>query len=85
MEADSVHALIFKVALGTSLMEAYSCNIWVTETLDMQKDPKLMLVKEWAIAQSKEPAIGEIKYIIHNKKLKGWEVYSWDPQITKQY
>ena len=33
IEADSVHAQISEVALGTTLMEAYSCNISVTETL----------------------------------------------------
>ena len=31
------------------------------ETLDIQKDPKAMLVKDWVIAQSKDPAIREIK------------------------
>ena len=35
MEANSVHALISQQAQGTTLMEAYSCTIWVTETLDM--------------------------------------------------
>ena len=29
------HALISQVAQGTTLIEAYSCNIWVTETPDM--------------------------------------------------
>ena len=35
MEADSLCALISQVAQGTTLIEAYSCNIQVTETLDM--------------------------------------------------
>ena len=51
----------------------------------MQKDPRAMLVKDWIIAQSKNPSIREIKYLINNKKLKWQKVYSWDPQITKQY
>ena len=41
-------------------------------TLDMQKDPKAMSVKDWIITQSKDHAIREIKYLIHNKRLK-WE------------
>ena len=44
-----------------------------------------MSVKDWVVAQSKDPAIGEIKYPINIKKLKGCKVYSWDPQVTKQY
>ena len=66
-------------------MEVYSCNIWVSESLDIQKDPKVMSVADWAGAQSKDPAIREIKYLINNKKLKGHKVYSQDPQVTKQY
>ena len=66
-------------------MEAYSFNISVTETLVMQKDWKEMLVKDWVVAQSKDCVIREIKYLINNKKLKGHNVYSWDPQVTKQY
>ena len=42
IEADSVCALISQVTQGTTLIEAHSCNIQVTETLDMQKDPKAM-------------------------------------------
>ena len=48
----------------------------------MQKDPKAMSVKDWVVAQSKDLAIREIKYLINDKKLKGWNVYSWDPQTT---
>ena len=66
-------------------MDAYSCNIPVTETLDMQKDPKVVLVKDWIVTQGKDSAIREIKYLIHNKKLKGGKLYLQDPQITKQY
>ena len=40
IEANSVHALICQVAQGTSLMEAYTCNICITETPDKKKDPK---------------------------------------------
>ena len=85
MEANSVHDLIFQAVQGTTLMETYTCNIRVTETLDMQKDPKVMLVKDRVVAQSKDPAISEIKYLINNKKLKGWKMYSQNQQITKQY
>ena len=35
IEADSVHALISQVAQGATMMEAYFCNIQVTETLDI--------------------------------------------------
>ena len=66
-------------------MEAYSCNIWVTETLDIQNDSNAMSVKDWGVAQSKDAAKRENKYLINNKKLKEWKVYSWDPQITRQY
>ena len=46
IEADSIHALISQVLQGTTLIEAYSCNIQVTETLYIQKDPKAMLVED---------------------------------------
>ena len=42
----------------------------------MQKEPKVMSVKDWVVAQSKDPAIWEIKYLINNKMLKGQKVYS---------
>ena len=45
MEADLLYALISQAAHDTSLMEAYSYNSQVTETLDMQKDPKVMSVR----------------------------------------
>ena len=35
IEADTVSALISQVVQGTTLIEAYSCNIQITETLDM--------------------------------------------------
>ena len=85
IEADSVCALISQAVQSTTLMEAYSCNVWVTETLDMQKDPKAMLAKYWVITQNKEPAIREIKYLINSKWLKGRKVYSQGLQIKKQY
>ena len=56
---------------GTTLIETFSYNVHVTETLDMQKDPKAMLVKDWVIAQSEDPAIREIKYLLNNKDSKG--------------
>ena len=75
MEADLVHALISQAGQGTTLMEAYSCNIQFTETLDVQKDPRAMLVKDWVITKSKDSAIREIKYLINSKKPKGRKVY----------
>ena len=74
IKADSVHALISQVAHGITLIEAYSCNIQVTETLDIQKDPKAMLVEDWIIAQSKDPVIREIKCLISKNNLKGHKV-----------
>ena len=35
IKADCVHAIISQATQGTTLMEAYSCNIQVTETLDI--------------------------------------------------
>ena len=49
IEVDSVSVLISQAVQGTTLMEAYSCNIQVAKTLDMQKDPKATLVKDWII------------------------------------
>ena len=51
IEADPVHALISHVAQCTTLIKAYSCNILVTETLDIQNDPKAMLLGDWIIGQ----------------------------------
>ena len=79
IEAKSVLALISQVAQGTTLIEAYSCNIQVTETLDMQKDPKAMLLEDWIVAQSQDPVIRETKPIISKYKLKGFKVYMLDP------
>ena len=50
-EAESVHALIVQVVQGSTLIEAYSCNIQVTETLNMQIDPKAMVLESWIVAQ----------------------------------
>ena len=65
-------------------MEAYSCNMSHWDSRYAERS-KTMSVKDWVIIQSKDPAIREINYCINNKKLKGWKVYLWDPQITKQY
>ena len=46
IETDSVSAPILQVAQGITLIEAYSCNIWITEILDIQKDSKGMLIEE---------------------------------------
>ena len=51
----------------------------------MQKDPNDMSAEDWIVAQSKNPAIREIKYLISKNKLKGHKLYSWDPQIIKKY
>ena len=79
IEADAIHALILHVAQNTTLIEAYSSNLQVTETLDIQENPKAMLLEDWIMAQSQDPAIREIKYLISRNKLKGHNVYSWDP------
>ena len=65
IEADSAHALISHVTQGTTLIESYSCNIQVTETLDMQPDPKAMQLRDCIVAQSQDPVIREIKYLIN--------------------
>ena len=52
IEADTVQALISNMIQGTTLIQAYSCNIQVTETLDRQKDPKAMSKEDQIIAQS---------------------------------
>ena len=58
IEADTIHAQISQAVQGITLIEAYSCNIQVTETLDIQKDPKAMLLEDWIVAQSRPCAKG---------------------------
>ena len=60
----TVWALISNVTKGTTFIGVYSCNIQVTETLDMQKDPKAIPQKDWIIAQSQDPVIREIKTLL---------------------
>ena len=67
----TVHALISQVAQGNTLMEDYPCNTGVKETPVVQKDQKVMLVEDWVVAQSKDPMIREIEYLINTNKLKG--------------
>ena len=64
IEADAVHAVISHAMQGTTLIEAHSCNIQVTETLDMQEDSKAMSLEDWIVAQSQDPVKREIKYHI---------------------
>ena len=85
IETDSVHVLISQMAQGTTLIEAYSCNIQVTETLDIQKYAKVMSLEDWIMAQGQEPVIREIKYLSSKRKLKEYKVYYQDQQIMKQY
>ena len=85
IEADSVCALISQGAQGTTLIQAYSCNIQTTDTLDIQKDQKVMPVEDWIVAQSKDLVIREIKYLISKNKLKGCRVYSQDSQLVKEF
>ena len=49
IEAAYVHALIVQEAQGTTLIEAYYCDIWVTETLDIQNDPKVISAEDWVV------------------------------------
>ena len=51
----------------------------------MPKEQKAMSLGDWIVAQRKDPAIREIKYLISKNKLEGHKVYSQDPQIIKQY
>ena len=51
--------IILKAIKGTTSVEVYSCNVQVTETLEMQKDPKAMLLKDWMTAQSQGPVLKE--------------------------
>ena len=83
IEADSVHTLISQAAQGTTLIEAFSCNVQVTETLDIQKDPKAMSVEDWIVAQNKDPVIRKIKYLISKEKSKGHTVYFAGPTDYK--
>ena len=85
IEAKSVCALISQAVQGATLIEAYSCNVQVTETLDRMEDPKVMSKKDWITVQNKDPAIREIKYLINNRGFTGRKVYSWDALSTKQY
>ena len=85
IKADAVYALISHVVQCTTLTEAYSCNIQVTETLDMQKDPKAMFLEDWIVAKSQDPVKREIRYFISKNKLKGHRMYLQDPQIMKEY
>ena len=70
IKADLVCALISQAALGTTLLEAYSLNIQVTETLYKQKDLKAMLINDWIVAQGQDPVIREIKYLMN--KIAKW-------------
>ena len=81
IKTDSVCTLISHVTQGDTLIEAYSCNIQVTETLDMKQDPKAISLKDWIVVQSQDPAIREIKYLISNNKLGGSKMYLQDPQL----
>ena len=47
IEDDSVCAQISQAVQGITLIEAYCCNIQVTLTLNMQKDPKAMSLEDW--------------------------------------
>ena len=51
--------------------EAYSCNIQVTETLDIQKHSKAMPVEDWIVTQMEDPTIREIKYVTNKKQAEG--------------
>ena len=57
IETDLVHTLTSQAVQGTTLIEAYSYNVWVTGTLEMQKDPEAMSIEDWAIVQGKDPVI----------------------------
>ena len=46
INTDTVCVLISHVVQDTTCIQAYSSNIIVTETLDMQKDPKAMSLED---------------------------------------
>ena len=73
------------MAQDTTLIEAYSCNIQVTDTLHMQKDPKAMSLKDWIVAQSQDSVMREIQYHISKNIVKGHKVYLQDTEIIQQY
>ena len=50
----------------------------------MQNNPKAMLLEDWIMAQSQDPAIRETKYLISKDQLKRCKVYLQNPQIMKQ-
>ena len=52
IETDMVQVIIPSVIKGSTFVEVFSCNIQVTETLDMQEDSITMLLKEWITTQS---------------------------------
>ena len=66
-----VQVFIFDDAHGTTLVEAYSCNVQVIESIDMQEDPKAMSLKDWIIAQCQDTALSEIKYLTNKISLRG--------------
>ena len=78
IKADSSHALISHVVQGTTLIEAYYCNIQVTETLDKQPDPKAMSLRDCILVQCQDPAIRKIKYHISKNKLRMHKVHMQD-------
>ena len=71
IEAESVCDLVSHTVQGTTLKEAYSCNVQVTENLDTMKDPKTMSEKDWIITQNRDPVIREIKYLMNKKDSQG--------------
>ena len=46
IEAESVCALISQAVQGAMFIEAYSCNVQITETLDRTEDSKAMSEKD---------------------------------------
>ena len=83
IKTDMIQVIISNAIQGTTLVEAYYCNIQDTETLDMQQDPNAMLLNNWTIAQSQDPAVRETMYLINIHKCKGYNVYLHDPQPLK--
>ena len=84
IEAESIYALFSQTVKGTTLIEAYSCNIYVTETLDRTEDLKAMSEKDWVIVPNRNPAIREIKYLM-DKKLIGMKIFLWVTPSVKHY
>ena len=52
IKVESVWAIILNATSGTTMVEVYSCNIQVTDTMNTAHNPKIMSFRDWVVAQS---------------------------------